>query len=280
MSKMQFSENVLNETLFSDYDNFEYRDFVPWVEFDKSLIFVEPNQVSNEEKEQKNQQQEKKEENNIMEDMPSILKYDDFEKEMEQFDPETFIESLIKNVQVLEETRTFKLIEELTSKAFFKKQLSMPKDINITIKHRREKQHQEVDEYFYSSISYQLFVNLNMPPELLKEPNKIPVIVVKAKLFEENGKEIVGNEFNSGKTKKNSQAGLTMPLNMKFSRKQPHLYTSTLLVHIDASLSYFFTKKDYYMELHFYEAYNMNQAILVTRSPVFRLFARKPNKPT
>mmetsp|Transcript_912 Transcript_912/g.1435 ORF Transcript_912/g.1435 Transcript_912/m.1435 type:complete len:459 (+) Transcript_912:246-1622(+) len=136
---------------------------------------------------------------------------------------------------------------------------------SIEMKHRRESRHQSVDDIFYSSLRYQIFIKL--VSEQLPQLRQLRVII---NLIDATNLSVVEPMKGDQVVVKGSNFLLTNICGTTLK--------GSTSIHIPSKYSYHFLKRDYRLVISFYPKNDSSQPCFVLQSPQFRLFARRPNK--
>uniref|UniRef100_A0A7S1PGH3 Uncharacterized protein n=1 Tax=Percolomonas cosmopolitus TaxID=63605 RepID=A0A7S1PGH3_9EUKA len=167
---------------------------------------------------------------------------------------------------------------------------------NVTVhqKHRREKKHEYVDQNIYSSIRYETYVTLQFANSSISSMSNLQYT------HDINVRLIAKEIHTNGSVHSIADSSKFDGVNHSLLKKHPKtrkfkdaLFTNQLAVHFDSSLSHYFTKKDYLIEMEIYaerhsrvdpstaavpNGFDDRVSLMVLRSPVVRVFARKANK--
>lgn len=140
---------------------------------------------------------------------------------------------------------------------------------SVSLKHRREQYRYEMEEKLYSSLRYQIKIQIHDAKKQAIDDTLFGNLKARIAICDTENSEPLPDQEESLDGLWDCDFRVT-------ENETTKILSTNLLLHIKSHLSFHFTRKDYKLVILIY---NCNKEIVAAiQSPIFRLFARKPNK--
>lgn len=146
-------------------------------------------------------------------------------------------------------------------------------DVGVTVKTRLDDPSELFPDRLFSSLKYELRVTVSCSEDMPFLHSKC--VVVEADTMQ----EVRNNDTDKDPVLKGiAEAALTRPASRECAHNKDTLQ-GTLKVQISNNLSHHKRSSQYRLEIRLYLPNDLDHAVMVKRSPMFKVFARRPNKP-